>query len=709
MLGVVDRTIPTRRVPPKHKLWAPRRHQELGAQFLVEHACAALFFSPGLGKTSCTLSAFMNLAKQGVAQRMLIIAPLRVCQSVWRQEAQKWTQFRELRFSLLHGKDKEKNLRVDADIFLINPEGLDWLCGLYPPGINLPFDTLCIDELTKFKNAQGKRFKKLRARTRKCARRWGLTGTPAANGYEDLFGQMLILDEGASLGRYITHYRERYFQPSYDGFNWTLRKGSKQKILKRIAPYVLHMRTKDCVDVPPVTDHIHHIEMPDKAWKYYKDMEEKMLAQMTDGSVEAASAGAVYTKLRQMANGSVYSQGLDDENRKTLKVHDEKVNALEDLIEELGGEQLLVAYEFQHDLAMIRERLGRDIPHLGKGVSEKKSNEIIAAWNRGDIPVLLAHPKSAGHGLNLQESSAWNVCWFTPTWNLEEYEQFIDRICRSGNEAEKIVNHLLVVKGTIDEIVLQALSHKDMTQKELLNALVTELHPQVAGDVAAQSNEETNMVKKLRGKTGSVWGKKPETEDDISTEEAEQEEQGTEEAETKSAAPKGWGGGSKSSSGTTEQKKTLRKKLGPKKPDPADEEDDDGEEQSGAMDAFSDSIQKAFGEGGVPDEIEEENNEVGTVSEEEEQDTESGEEDAKKQESEKAPVKPRETRSRKPATKGAGNTDSGLTKAAGAAPVDYDHLADVLLGRVATKTAPELDMEALAVSLLKKMGERLQG
>ena len=405
---------------------------------------------------------------------MLVIAPLRVARSVWRQEGAKWEQFRHLKFVLLHGDKKNQSLKEVADVYLINPEGVPWLCQHFP-GRSLPFDVVTIDELTRFKNSQAHRCKLLRPRLRGVAYRWGLTGSLAPNGYMDLFGQMLMLDDGAALGRFITHYRDQYFHLDYDGFNYDLMPGAERRIIDRIAPYWFQVREEEYAQLPPLVEDIRFIDLEPGVRKTYERMKADMLAELPEGVVTAANAAATYSKLSQMANGAVYV----NEQRDVALIHDGKIEALDELVEELAGEPLLVAYEFNHDLARIRawhlERYKFELPYLGSGTTSKQETEWLAAWNRGTLPVLAAHPASAGHGLNMQGASAAHVCWFGISWDLELYDQLIRRIRRDGTLALQIWNHLLIVRNSIDELKLAALEEKDTTQSRLLEALNSEV------------------------------------------------------------------------------------------------------------------------------------------------------------------------------------------------------------------------------------------
>lgn len=299
---------PATRLIRNHATWEPHGYQLRSVKHLTGLRAAALFLDPGLGKTAIVLEAFRQLKEQGMVRRMLVVAPLRVCQLVWQQEGRKWTQFRDLTFSLLHGGSgvKDQRLLEQTDIHLINPEGIAWLVERHYGQPTLPYDIVCIDELTKFKNAQAKRSKQLRKKLSAVRYRWGLTGSPAPNGYMDLFGQMLILDDGMSLGRFITYFRDQFFKKGYTGFDYTLQPDGAQRIEARIAPYVLRMSAEDYGSLPPLVENIISIELDPTARKQYEEMKKEMILSLPEGNVTAANSAAVYTKLAQMANGAVY-------------------------------------------------------------------------------------------------------------------------------------------------------------------------------------------------------------------------------------------------------------------------------------------------------------------------------------------------------------------------------------------------------------------
>ena len=403
---------------------------------------------------------------------MLVVAPLRVARQTWPAEVAKWEDFADLRVAVLHGKDKEKKLREgQADIYVINPEGLPWLCKLYF-GRPFPFDVLAIDELTRFKNSQGDRAKAIRARLPRGPRwRWGLTGSLAGDGnYMDVFGQQLMLDDGAALGRFITHYRDKYFTLGYDGFSYLLNRGAELAITERLAPTWFYMDPADYSQLPPLVDNPIMIDMEPKERALYVRMRDHYVAQLPGQTITAANAGAAYSKLSQMANGAVY-----DTDREVHHIHDAKLQAIDELAEELNGEPALIGYEFNHDLERLqrwhKERYGRELPFLGKGTTPAQETEWVAAWNAGKLPWLAGHPASMGHGLNLQGCNCKNIVHFSLPWSFEYYDQFVGRVRRSGNEAQQIFNHILIVRDTIDDDKLASRDQKDFTSSTLIRVL----------------------------------------------------------------------------------------------------------------------------------------------------------------------------------------------------------------------------------------------
>lgn len=478
--------------PPSSKPWQPHAYQKKAVKFLLEHAASALFLDPGLGKTSITLAAIKLLKQKKLLDKVLLIAPLRVCYSVWPKEVSKWTDFGGLKVVVLHGPRKEEALKSEADVYVINPEGLDWLLqakktktaqGKTKVDVdlrrfkNLGFDTLVVDELSKFKHTNTNRFKGLKLVLSTFRRRWGLTGSPASNGLLDLFGQCYVLDQGRTLGPYISHYRMKYFVPSHDGFSWNIREGAEQEIYERLNPLALRMAADDYLDMPALIENNIRVDLPDNVMVMYNQLEEDLIAKIDAKVVVASTAAAASMKCRQVANGGLYLDPevqalikLPKSKREWVNLHTEKVDALADLIDELQGSPLLVAYDFEHDLDRLREKLGQDVPYIGGGVSAKRSAELEQLWNAGKLPVLLGHPQAMAHGLNLQEMGN-HVCWHSLTWDYELYDQFIRRVLRQGNKAKKVFCHHIMARGTVDEVVLAAVKSKRRGQNALFDAL----------------------------------------------------------------------------------------------------------------------------------------------------------------------------------------------------------------------------------------------
>lgn len=477
---------------PFAKPWTPHAYQKKAVKFLLEHAAGALFLDPGLGKTSITLATIKMLKQKKVLDKVLLIAPLRVCYSVWPKEVDKWSDFNGIKVVVLHGPNKDELLKVEADVYVINPEGLEWLLQVKktktPTGKTkvdvdlrrwkaLGFDTLVVDELSKFKHTNTNRFKAIKLVLNTFRRRWGLTGSPASNGLLDLFGQCFILDQGRTLGPYISHYRMKYFVPSHDGFSWNIREGAEQEIYERLNPLALRMAADDYLDMPTLIENNIRVDLPEPVRVVYDQLEDDLIAKLNDKVVVASNAAAASMKCRQVANGGIYIDPeveslvkLPKSKREWVNLHTEKVDALADLIEELQGSPILVAYDFEHDLDRLKERLGQDVPYIGGGVSAKRSAELEKAWNAGHLSVLLGHPQAMAHGLNLQEVGH-HVCWHSLTWDFELYDQFIRRVLRQGNKSKKVFVHHIMARGTVDEVVLAAVKSKRKGQNALFDAL----------------------------------------------------------------------------------------------------------------------------------------------------------------------------------------------------------------------------------------------
>lgn len=437
-------------------------YQERAVEFVKGNPFAALWIEMGLGKSVITLTALVDLLEEFEFENALVIAPKRVALSVWPQETAKWAHTQHLTTNVLAGASakRRESLRTEkADITVINRENVEWLANAW--GQDWPYDLVVIDESSRFKSHRAKRFKALKKVRNKVTRMIQLTGTPASNGLHDLWSQVYLLDGGERLGRTITKYRDTYFTPDYMGYNYLLKKGSKEKIYSKLDDIVLTLSSEDYIDLPDRIDNLIELEMPTATAKQYKDLERDFLLELEDAEVAALHAASLTNKLLQFANGAIYVGEADE--RETVKIHDIKLDALGEIIDGAEGSPVLVAYNYQSDAARIKDR-------FKQAVILDDDPKTIDKWNTREIPLLLAHPASAGHGLNLQKGGN-TLVWFGLNWSLELYQQFNKRLHRQGQEASAVIVHHLIVKGTVDETVMAALGSKNLTQKALLDAL----------------------------------------------------------------------------------------------------------------------------------------------------------------------------------------------------------------------------------------------
>jgi SNF2 family DNA or RNA helicase len=434
-------------------------YQNKAVEFIKDQERCALFLDMGLGKTTSSLTAIVDLKDQMAVDKVLIIAPLRVARSVWAQEAEKWKHLEHLKVSVCLGTVRQRRaaLARDADIYVINRENVLWLQELY--GAKWPFDCVVVDESSSFKNPSSKRFKALRKTLPYTNFMVLLTGTPSPNGLMDLWSQMYLVDFGERLGRTVTGYRQRFFDQDYMGYRYTPREGSEEKIHDLISDKIVSMSAEDYLELPDRIDLRVPVEIPPTAMKIYKELETTMLAEFAGGEeVEAIAAAALANKLMQCANGAAYH----DEHKNWAELHKEKLDALADIVEDNPDENILVAYNYKFDLERLQQR-------FPDAVVLDNEDSTIDRWNNGEIKMLLAHPQSAGHGINLQRGGSMSV-WFGLNWSLELYQQFNARLHRQGQTKPVRIIHL-VAKGTIDERVLTVLGDKDASQSSLLDAL----------------------------------------------------------------------------------------------------------------------------------------------------------------------------------------------------------------------------------------------
>ena len=437
----------------------PHPYQDYAIRRIVNEANVGLFLDMGLGKTVITLTAIDELIYDRLdVVRVLVIAPKKVAEATWQTEARKWPHLRRLTFATALGTEPQRAKAIDsgADITVINRENVVWLVEHW--GMAWPFDMVVVDESSSFKSPSAKRFKALKRMLPRIHRVVILTGTPAPNGIEDLWSQIYLLDRGERLGRYVTHYRERYFDHNPWRHEYVPKPGAFEAVQNRISDICVSMKAEDWIQLPEMIVQDVPVVLEGAGLKAYREMERTMVAEVGGEEISAMTAAGLANKLLQLCGGSVY-----DEAGQAHHVHDAKLEALGELIEQLHGEHALLLYEYQHELPGIEAAL--------KGLRWRRleSAEDAEAWNRGEVDVLIAHPASCAYGLNLQDGGH-HVIWFTLTWSLELYQQANARLHRQGQEKPVIV-HRLLVQGGVDEDVAKALEGKDETQAALVEAL----------------------------------------------------------------------------------------------------------------------------------------------------------------------------------------------------------------------------------------------
>ena len=443
----------------------PHDYQAYAIDFIKTHPVAGLFLGMGMGKTISTLTALNTMMFDSFqVARCLVVAPLRVARDTWPAELTKWEHLKHLRASVIVGTAKERRqaIHTDADIYVINRENLPWL--IKELGDDWPYDCVVIDELSSFKNHKAARFKALMSRRKHMRRIIGLTGTPAPNSLEDLWAPFKLFDGGKRLLPYITHFRERYFDPDkrngYQVFSWKLKPGAEDEIYEAISDVTVSMKTTDHLDLPPLTTSSRVVHLDKAEREVYNQLKKDMLVHVDGEVIDAGSAATLSNKLLQLSSGAIYA----DEAR-TVTVHSQKIDALEDIVEAANGHTVLVAYWFKHEL----ERLLRHFPQ-GRLLS---TAEDMSDWCAGKIPLAFIHPASAGHGLNLQ-SGGHILVWHTVPWSLELYEQTNARLFRQGQTEPVSIIHIEAA-NTIDQQVIKSLETKNQTQSALIEAVKAEL------------------------------------------------------------------------------------------------------------------------------------------------------------------------------------------------------------------------------------------
>ncbi|MCC8043897.1 MAG: DEAD/DEAH box helicase [Clostridiales bacterium] len=443
----------------------PHKYQRYCIDKIIDNLNIALWLDMGLGKTVITLTALYELKYYYCCiRKALVIAPKKVAESTWSAEQGKWVYLRHLRVSVVLGTEaqRKKALAQTADVYVINRENTQWIAQLY--GHNWPFDVVVLDESSSFKSHTAKRFKALKAMRPKISRMIELTGTPSPHGLMDLWAQMYLLDGGVRLGRTISTYREMFFVPDKRNrttiFSYAPKDGAADAIYRLISDICISMKSEDYLQLPDLVYDDIPVKLDDKAQKAYDRMERDMLLEVDDEMVTAMTAASLTGKLLQLCNGAVYA-----EDGEVVPVHDCKIDAFLETVEQLNGQHAIVYYYFKHD----RERLLQALKKSSLRVRVYTGAQDEKDWNAGKIDLLLAQPASCGYGLNLQYGGH-HAIWFGLTWSLEEYQQANKRLHRQGQPYPVIIHRLITQKGT-DEDVVRSLECKDGAQESLLQAL----------------------------------------------------------------------------------------------------------------------------------------------------------------------------------------------------------------------------------------------
>jgi SNF2 family DNA or RNA helicase len=464
------------------KPWSPWPYQGRALKFILQNGFSGLFLDPGLGKTSITLAALKILLKKKLARRALVVAPLKAMYDVWPIEMADWKDFHQLGAAIIHGGGKDKvlrQLRPEHQVCLINPEGVPWLMSSRERMKLLNADMLVIDESSKWKYTNTVRFRALRKHLIEFRRRYDLTGSPRPKNYLDLFGQIYILDRGKALSEYVSHYRSRFFFPTgYQMREWEILPGAAEQINALVAPMVLRLDAEEYLKLPRELERIHRVELPPAARKEYDAIEDNLMSTLFTAPM--VNSAAARSKCCQIADGAVYLDQAGEADvrwpgvkkpRPVKFLHAAKVEALMDLYEELQGEPLLVGIGYHHDVTAIRRAMKRDVPCINGATTRTQASEYIDAWNRGRLDMMLIHPASGGHGLNLQKFNARHVAFFWIPDDFDHYDQLYRRVRRQGNKADFVMRHLFVAQATVDVAKVANLRRKGSGQRDFLDAM----------------------------------------------------------------------------------------------------------------------------------------------------------------------------------------------------------------------------------------------
>lgn len=442
--------------------YKPYYYQAFAEQFVLDNAAAGLLLDMGMGKTVISLTAADKLLNDYFAVRkVLVIAPLKPARETWLPEIGKWNHLKHLKPSLVIGSqtDRIAALKREADIYIINRENVVWLVEHYKS--KWPFDMVIIDELSSFKSSKAQRFRALKKVRKYITRIVGLTGTPSPNGLLDLWPEMYLLDEGKALGRTLTSYRDTYFLPDKRNavtvFSWKPKEGAETEIYEKLSGLCISMKSSEYLQLPERLLLRREFELSESARWLYKQLERDTLLPFADGDIDAPTAAVLTNKLMQAAGGAAYN-----ENGKVRELHNDKLEALDTLIEEANGQPVLVFYAYKHERDRIMARYPEAV--------DIKEDTAVTRWNKGEIPILLAHPASAGHGLNLQAGGHIAIWYGLPT-SLELFQQANKRLHRPGQK-ETVLIHVILMKDTYDYKVLDdILTPKEARQNSLIEAL----------------------------------------------------------------------------------------------------------------------------------------------------------------------------------------------------------------------------------------------
>lgn len=443
----------------------PKKYQSRAINFILDGDYSALFLDCGLGKTAITLSAILDLIANGEIKSVLVVAPLRVARLTWPMEIEKWDQFKCLKYVFLHGRDRLKRLRQEANIYLINYEGLLWLLKTNPR--KWPFDAIVFDELTRMKSHSSVRFKRMKYKVKYFKKRIGLTGTPLTKSYLDLYGQTLVLDDGRRFGKSFIRFRSKYFYPiDYKQYNWEVKPGAGKTIERKISDMVLRIEDIDHLDIPRLNIIDVELKLPKDLQAQYNKLEKTMFLELDKIDIEAFNAASLTGKCLQFCSGAIYH---NDDNSKWVRIHNIKTKAIIKIIKEQDdNEPLLISYNFRHEV----EKLKRILPnalHLKSGMNDEEERDFISRWNKKEISEILCHPASAGHGLNLQQGGHIGIIT-TLNWSLEYYLQLLKRLHRQGQKKE-VFFYRFIFLDTIEEVIATTLEDRSLRQDKVLRAL----------------------------------------------------------------------------------------------------------------------------------------------------------------------------------------------------------------------------------------------